>query len=45
MNKDTIIILVKLFVGMVAISVGGTLMRKAGEDAGKLKLNSYRANA
>lgn len=29
----------KLFLGMIALGMGGTLVKKAGEDARKSKLN------
>ena len=37
MNKDLIKFVVKLFVGMVSVAAGGTLGKKAGEDAGRIK--------
>ena len=36
MNKDLIKFAVKLFVGMLAIGTGGTLIKKAGKDASRL---------
>lgn len=46
MNKDLVKFAVKLFIGMTAAAAGGTLVKKAGEDAGKIKLkNNNRTNA
>ncbi len=46
MNKDLVKFAVKLFIGMAAAAAGGTLVKKAGEDAGKIKLkNNNRTNA
>jgi hypothetical protein len=40
MNKDILKFAVKLFVGMVALATGSTLVKKAGEDAGRIKLKN-----
>ena len=45
MNVNSIKVLVKLYAGMIAIGTGGTLVKKAGEDAGKLKLKGDKPNA
>lgn len=45
MNKDLVKFVIKLFVGMVALGTGGTLVKKAGEDAGKLKLKGGKEDA
>ena len=45
MDTNIVIFVVKLFVGMVAIGTGGTLIKKATEDAGKIKLMGGKKNA
>ena len=45
MNVNRIKVLVKLYTGMIAIGTGGTMVKKASEDAGKLKLKGKRPNA
>ncbi len=39
MDKELVKAAVKLFLGMIALGTGSTLVKKAGKDAGKSKLN------
>ena len=45
MNKDLIKFAVKLFIGMLAIGTGGTLVKKAGKDASKFSSKGGNDNA
>lgn len=45
MDTNILKFVVKLFVGMVAIGTGGTLVKKAGDDAGKIKLGGGKRDA
>lgn len=45
MDKELLKAAVKLFLGMIALGTGGTLVKKAGEDAGKSKLTGGKKNA
>lgn len=45
MDTNILKFVVKLFVGMVAIGTGVTLVRKAGEDAGRIKLRGGKEDA
>ena len=45
MNKDLIKFAVNLFIGVASVAAGGTLVKKAGEDAGKIKLKERHTNA
>ena len=45
MNKDLIKFTIKLFIGMLAIGAGGTLVKKAGKDACQLSPKGGNDNA